>query len=415
MIGLCNMLVELEKTSSKNDKVDIIKRWHAGDPDEVGKFLLYALNPYQKYFIRKIPRHMPSPTSVHGFEDMTNLLDQLSHREVTGNDAIELVQRMLSRLDVGDGDLFQRMLTKDLKCKTSVGTVNKAVPNLVPEFDVQLAATWDAKKLTFPRIGEPKIDGMRCLAFIEGPEAHDIVFMSRSGKPIETLATVAESLIKIFPEGSVIDGEAKQVGITFEDTMSAVKRKKAKDDADITFFVFDLLTAEEFSKQLCAVPYEVRRTRFMSRIEAADLTNIKVLKNYYITDMAGVDEAYEDCRINKHEGIILKDPAGSYDFKRSRTWMKKKPFETMDVEITGYEEGKKGKRIGKLGAFTFQYNGELCRAGGGYSDAQLKEFWDNREQMVGDIMEVEFMEKTAKGKTRHCNFVKLRTFKGEKA
>jgi DNA ligase-1 len=186
------------------------------------------------------------------------------------------------------------------------------------------------------------------------------------------------------------------------------------EDADIVFTVFDMLTLEEFADQLCDLPYTERRNRFVPTIQAAQNPNITYLENVLVENEEDAVELFGEFRKAGFEGLILKDPNGTYDFKRNRTWMKMKPSETMDVEITGYEEGKKGKTIGRLGAFTFEHNGLVCKCGGGYSEDERKDFWDNRDKMIGDLIEVQFMEKTAKGRTRHCNFVKLRTYKGEK-
>lgn len=412
---IAEMLAQLEATTSKIDKHNILLKH---DTPAVQLYLKYALDPYKKFYLRKIPRHKTALKSTVGFENMIDCLDDLSKRRVTGNDAIEMVTDLLCKLNAIDGDTFQRMLTKDLRCGTSVATVNKAFPDLVPTFDLQLAAQWDEKKATWPRISEPKIDGMRAVAFVEGSNPEDVVFLTRSGKPIETMTLHAEQIVEKFPVGTILDGEAKLRIKGHEDSMSAIKRKTARGDDDIVFYVFDCLSMAEFADQLCPLDLISRRERFVPILQNKNgeptCSNIEVLPNETVMSVEEAIESFGRRRLEGHEGLILKEPKGKYDFKRSRTWMKMKPSETMDVEITGYEEGKKGKTIGKLGAFLFEYNGETCRAGGGYTDKQRKEFWDNRDKMVGDLMEVEFMEKTAKGKTRHCNFIKLRTYKGEK-
>jgi DNA ligase-1 len=411
MLKLNRLIADLEGTSSKNDKVAILKKW---DDEETKTFLLFALDPYKKFFIRKIPRHKPADKSAIGFDEMIHTLTDLYERKLTGGNAIDRVKVVLESLDVADGDLFQRMLTKDLKCGTNVGTVNKAFPKLVPEFDVQLAAQWDGDKVTWPRQAEPKIDGMRCMAFIEGPEPEDVVFMSRGGKPINTLFNIAEQLVKVFKVGTVLDGEAKALNVTFEGSMSATKRKTAKENAEIGFTIFDCLTDEEFSQQLCKVHYTARRARFVPQMDENPQPGLSYLVPEVVNDIDETLEVYGRVRLEGHEGLILKEADGFYDFKRSRTWMKMKPEETADVEIVGYTEATKGKRIGRLKSFKVMIDGEECQVGGGFSDDQISEFWENRDKMIGDLIEVQYMEKTAKGKTRHCNFVRLRTYKGEK-
>nr|HRC95654.1 hypothetical protein [Coprothermobacter proteolyticus] len=114
---------------------------------------------------------------------------------------------------------------------------------------------------------------------------------------------------------------------------------------------------------------------------------------------------------------IVKASDGVYEFDRSLSWIKLKPLETGDFEITGFEEGT-GKNAGKLGAFIVDFNGVETKVGGGFSDKQRKEFWDSRFEMIGTIIEVKYMEGTSNkegtSRMRHSRFVKVRSLKGAK-
>jgi DNA ligase-1 len=110
----------------------------------------------------------------------------------------------------------------------------------------------------------------------------------------------------------------------------------------------------------------------------------------------------------------VKRPDGGYHFKKHLDWMKVKPLETVDLEITGVREGT-GKYKGMLGALEMKYKGQDVRAGTGFSDKERKEFWKHQKKIIGQIGEFEFMEETDDGKTRHAVFVRIRSYKGEKA
>jgi DNA ligase-1 len=128
-----------------------------------------------------------------------------------------------------------------------------------------------------------------------------------------------------------------------------------------------------------------------------------------------ITDKFNEWRAQKIEGAIVKDRDSLYEFDRTEAWMKVKPLDHTDVVITGYYPGKKGTRNEhRLGGFTFEIDGVESRVGGGFSDKQRDEFWAIKDEMIGTTIEIEFMEPTAKGATRHCNFIMVRSYKGER-
>lgn len=95
-----------------------------------------------------------------------------------------------------------------------------------------------------------------------------------------------------------------------------------------------------------------------------------------------------------HEGLVLR---------RGKTWLKVKPEETHDVLITDVIEGT-GKYIGMLGAFVTH----MGKVGTGLDDIERKTFWEQRDSMIGQTIEVSCMHLTDTGKFRHPRFVRLR-------
>lgn len=91
------------------------------------------------------------------------------------------------------------------------------------------------------------------------------------------------------------------------------------------------------------------------------------------------------------EGLVLR---------QGDMWLKVKPFETYDVEVTGLYPGK-GKHAGRLGGF-YTSKGKV---GTGLTDKQREEFMT---VPVGTIIEVECWQLTPKGKFRHPRFKRIR-------
>lgn len=101
------------------------------------------------------------------------------------------------------------------------------------------------------------------------------------------------------------------------------------------------------------------------------------------------------------EGIIIKDADGEYQWhsriggKRDRAWTKRKPVDTFDARIVGFYAGKEGKRLeGTLGGVCVEGVDENnvpfeCKVGGGWSDPLRDKIWNNQEDYLGKMIEIE--------------------------
>lgn len=135
------------------------------------------------------------------------------------------------------------------------------------------------------------------------------------------------------------------------------------------------------------------------------------------------------------EGIVLKHTQSLYvPGKRPiSNWIKLKAGDNDDVVILGFdpptkkytgtdyenwpywENGEpvsKNYYLGWIGSISFgkyDLSGELVYLGSctGISDELRKEFTENQDKYVGQVMEIKYMEKTPDGKYRHPNFVRI--------
>lgn len=384
------------------------------------KVLVLALNPYIKFHVRRIPKTFKGLGAIT-LNEALNKLEALSSRTITGNAAVDYLSDLFDSLALQDGLVLKKIIEKDLKCGVSTSTVNKIWPGLIPTFDIQFASGFEEKKLSNRFALEPKLDGMRVFVMREDGAYS---FMSRGGREFETMDHFGPELDRIFNlEGNIcIDCEV--VSKNFESTVSDIKRKgKNKKENDAKLIVFDMFSMSEFKGEASfSYTYEERRER-LETIFFDETSDLVELNDSITWDGEGdpikwIYSKFVELRANGFEGAIVKDLDAKYVLDRTAAWMKVKPFETADVVITGYFEGT-GRNKGRLGGFTFDeiVDGEKveCRVGGGFSDKNRDEFWAIKDEMVGTLIEIEFMEKTAKGRTRHCNFIRVRNYKGEKA
>lgn len=404
---MLTLLLKLAATPSLNDKKKIIADF---DGDTVKKIYQYALDPFKVFGIKQIPElSHHNYDLVDNFEGMFNLLDKYLSRELTGNAAKDAAQKFMQDVDPDTYEVFKRIINKDLRCGTGAKLVNKVFPDLIPSFELMAADKYEKKRARFPAVVEPKLDGMRCIYFIED----EITCFSRGGKPIETLDKITEEVKQLYPKGTVLDGEL----ITpdgFNDAMSIIKRKKDNvKPGDIFFNIFDVLTIEEFTTQTCKVSYLDRKVRIHQDRNKPQF--VKVVPFYPVANEEDLMLHYASF-IEKgypYEGAMFKDPISPYEFKRSKAWMKVKPSDNVDLVIIGAFEGE-GKYRKKLGGFYVDYKGVAVSIGGGFSDAQREEFWAKKDEMLSSLIEVEYMEETADGSLRHPRFIRIRSYKGEK-
>ena len=90
---------------------------------------------------------------------------------------------------------------------------------------------------------EPKLDGIRCLAVVDGG---DVKLFTRAGKLITNFDdTVGKELLSL--GDGCYDGEI--MSTDFTELMRQVYRKEDKDISEVYFAIFDYLTLEEWKEK----------------------------------------------------------------------------------------------------------------------------------------------------------------------
>lgn len=192
-----------------------------------------------------------------------------------------------------------------------------------------------------------KLDGVRMLRDSAG------LPVSRSGKPLHNLETIP---------GSIEDAEI--FSSSWEESVSLVRTLDGR--------AVDLSCVYSLSTGSLDPRLFIKNVTDPSKEEIASLL--------------------EDAMSRGDEGLVLR---------KGSCWLKVKPFETYDVEITGIVEGT-GKNLGKLGAFETS----MGKVGVGFSDSDRSRLFD--KSLIGSLIEVRCMSLTPSGKFRHPVFVRIR-------
>ena len=113
------------------------------------------------------------------------------------------------------------------------------------------------------------------------------------------------------------------------------------------------------------------------------------------------------------EGLMLRDPNSKYVQKRSKTLLKVKPTDDAEAIIINMVEGK-GKDKNSMGAMIMQtVKPPLLefRIGTGFTQAMRKQFWNKKNDMIGNTVTYTYKGLTTKGVPRHSAFMRLRVNK----
>jgi ATP-dependent DNA ligase len=263
---------------------------------------------------------------------------------------------------------------------------------------------------------EPKWDGFRCIAFVDGDDVH---LQSRNGKPLTRYFPELT-----FPSGRyVLDGEI----VLFDDQgrqdfdalgqrihPAASRIKMLSEQTPTRFIAFDLLARDD--ELLLDLPQSERRAALEAVVDApVDLTP------------ATRDPAEAEPWLHGAEGVIAKQLDAPYRPGERIGMVKIKRVRTMDAVVTAWRPGKEEGTVGSLILGLYGEDGRLRVVGhtSGFKAAEKRELvaklkpyetgesfagepsrWNNLRELEGAVLRPELVvevtfDHTSNGRIRH--------------
>lgn len=399
------VISSLETHNSRLDKEAIIEVQMNAKNDEFFEGCRLALDPMITFGVKKVPSHGgPDGQGLpwKAFKELTNLL---ASRQLTGDAARDAIELALGASKKNQwNNWYRRILIKDLRCGVSEKTINKVVKRgpknyTIPMFECQLAhdSSNHESKVAGRKLIEVKLDGVRVITIVY-PSGRVDQF-SRNGKELVNFEHIKAQLSEVgkgFDMPYVLDGEV--MSSSFQDLMKQVHRKDNVNASDAILYLFDIMPLVDFQKGFSNLLQTERSGLLQSwyELEQENLPNVRVLEHELVdldTDAGRklFREINQEAIDGGYEGIMIKDPDAPYECKRTHHWLKLKPFIEVSLQVTMVEEGT-GRNAGRLGALVCEGD-ELDKTirvnvGSGFSDADRDDFWDSRDKVVGQIVEV---------------------------
>ncbi len=219
---------------------------------------------------------------------------------------------------------------------------------LKPPIEPQLARSKPELPTGEQWVYEPKYDGFRAIAFVDGEEA---VIQSRAGKPLSRYFPELT-----FPTGRyVLDGEIVIDGAEGEQDFGALQQRihpaasriaLLAEQTPAHYVAFDLLARED--EVLLDRPLAERREALEAL--ASDPVTLTPLS----TDLAET-EAW----LQHGEGVVAKDCRAPYRPGQRKGMVKVKRVRTVDTVVVGYRPGKEEGTVGSLILGLYDDDGKL--------------------------------------------------------
>lgn len=408
----------LQNTTGSKAKQEVLVR-NAGN-EYFRQLIYYACHPRLTYKVSETTlnqRCRPNSAITQTFTTIFDICSSLSHRKAIDDVTLYQVLTFLELQTPEDRVLYQKLLAKTLRLGVTAKSINKAIPGLIPEWEVQQAypiEKYPLKDGVWFSVSQ-KLNGVRA-TFYDGK------MIARSGAIMPGLDHIVNELEK-YPD-FVYDGE-----ITLKDKgelsdneafriTTGILNGENGDKTRVCFTIFDMLPEMDFDRGYSTATYRTRR-RWMDELAKfhPGNENVSILPSLYAgTDQSVIAPLLDRMVAEDKEGLMVNLDV-PYQCRRHSGILKVKRFYTVDLPIVRVEPGT-GRCSDVMGSIVVDFIGAEVGVGSGFTDEQRKWFWEHREDVIGTLAEIKYKEisfdkDTSKRSLQFPVFVALRTDKDD--
>ena len=395
-------------SNSNTHKLDTLREF--SDNEDIKRGLLYTYDTYKQYYVTSktcIKRNDLVSSLVTTGRNLYDILDMLNEREITGHDAIKLVNAFV-RDHIQHEDLIWKIIDGNLKTRSTVSMINKIIPGHIPTFDVALATKYEPKMCDFEKeewLASRKLDGVRCVIRKE----HEYInAYSRAGNEFTTLQKVIDEVSKI-PGDFVLDGEIclmdENGNEHFQGLMKQIK-KKNHTIKNPKYVIFDYLTLEEFDTKKGTTKLEDRYINLQG-FDIDSTETLTLLEQHPVEDEEELSQMIASADSNGFEGIMLRKNC-VYQGKRTKNLLKCKQFydaeyKVIDLDFDTNRVIVDGKEIEEmmLRNVVIEHKGNKVGVGSGFSHEDRRHYYENPSKLLNKTITVQYFEETTNQSGKH--------------
>ena len=252
------------------------------------------------------------------------------------------------------------------------------------------------KKVTYPCDIQPKLDGVRCLAYWEDGQ---VVLMSRSGKPYD-VAHISRELEDFLPLDAVLDGEIYLHDVTFQEVTRLVKKHRPGESERLEYWAYDCPRYPSYGLAEEDLSFSARDTMLESifflrenigdedyKVVRTPTMTADTLEEVMVYHGKFVEDGFEGAIVR-----LLDDYPYIFGY-RSDGLLKVKSFQDEEYKVVGWEYG-----VGKMSEVpTFICQGPndktfKCTPKG--SMEYRRSLGESPDDYIGQHLKVQFFDKT---------------------
>jgi DNA ligase-1 len=189
--------------------------------------------------------------------------------------------------------------------------------------------------LAYPVTVQPKLDGIRCLAYREEGKVY---LQSRGGKPIE-MDHIKQALEPVLLDGLILDGELYIHGMSLQSITSLVKRPR-EESKQLYYCIYDIFSLDHLDWSW------YWRLQQKNQFFAASREHLTPQRVWQVPSVEAPDEGAalkitDGFAQDGYEGGIIRSSTGVYrEGYRSPDLLKLKAWEDAEYRITNWTRGK---------------------------------------------------------------------------
>lgn len=421
-----NIIELLEKTSSSNEKIEILKKYK--DNELFKRILYYTYNPLFNYYTRHQIEEYRQYESVDegseiNIELLFPILDKFVNREITGHNSVDYLEDIGNDLFYHDRIILNRIIARDMRCGISAKTINKVFPNLIPEIPYMRCSLTDKiDRITYPAIVQKKEDSIFVNVVYRN---NDIKFYTRNGTEFDLVALKDELLntfhVAEIDENIVLHGEllvgsesrkiasglinslikkeqtieslqtkiVEKRGNTHDKLVSELAKKLAEydqTDKNLRIVLWDVVPYEKWTIGEYKESYH-ERFKYLFTFES---DHVKVVEYEIVSNYDEALEFYRKQIANGYEGAVLKNFKMIWKNHTSTEQIKLKAERECELRVISIENGQ-GKYEGKIGSLVCESSDKLLKVnvGSGLTDTDRDM---SPSAFVGKVISVKFNE-----------------------
>ena len=274
-----------------------------------------------------------------------------------------------------------------------------------------LAKKFDIKHVKFPCVMLEKLDGVACrFDRVNGA----VTAISRQNKPVPAAEFICSELDHVLAPGEHIVGELYMRDKSFKDISGAARRQEPQEDLQL--YIYDCWFDDSSRSGL---GYNDRMKRLAANLQVASesftFSKIKIIPVQYICHSPDMIREFIDAFSTvrpEAEGLVLRNLDAPYEVNKRSWGMQKIKFrETVDLKVLAVHEAisKDGEPLGMIGRIVCEYKGAEIGVGpGSLTHRERADFFNNQDQFVNHIIEVEYMPDAEYTALREPRFKRMR-------